>query len=72
VPLNQQTEVLQLWTQTGLFAWGQVCSRCQIEEVVNELNLPKEIISCHPSNLFLPNHVDCFVALNGSPGRLKV
>jgi hypothetical protein len=50
---------------------GQVCSGCQIEEVVDELNLPKEIISCHPSNLSLPDHVDCFVALNGSPGRLE-
>jgi hypothetical protein len=39
--------------------------------VVDELNLPKEIISCHPSNLSLPDHVDCFVALNGSPGRLE-
>ena len=39
--------------------------------MVDELNLPKEIISCHPSNLSLPDHVDCFVALNGSPGRLE-
>src|SRR6202453_2466148 len=51
----------------------QVHSRpgCQIEEVVDELNLAKQIISCHPSNLSLPDHVDCFVALNGSPGRLE-
>jgi len=26
-----------------------VCSGCQIEKVVDELNLPKKIISCHPS-----------------------
>jgi hypothetical protein len=44
---------------------------CQIEEVVDELNLPMEIISCHPSNLSLPDHVDGFIALNGSPGRLE-
>ena len=54
-----------------VIACAQVCSGCQIEEVVDELNLPKQIISCHSSNLSLPDHVDCFVALNGSPGRLK-
>jgi hypothetical protein len=40
---------------------------CQIEKAVDELNLPKKIISCHPSSLPLPDHVDCFVALNRSP-----
>ncbi|MGA7312553.1 MAG: hypothetical protein WBX22_01160 [Silvibacterium sp.] len=44
---------------------------CQIEKAVDELNLPKKIISCHPSNLPLPDHVDCFVALNRSPSRLE-
>jgi hypothetical protein len=44
---------------------------CQIEEVVDELNLTKKIISCHPSNLPLPDHVDCFVALNRSPSHLE-
>ena len=44
---------------------------CQIEKTIDELNLPKKIISCHPSNLPLADHVDCFVALNRSPGRLK-
>jgi hypothetical protein len=44
---------------------------CQIEKAVDELNLPKRIISCHPSNLSLPDHVDCFVALNRSPSRLE-
>ena len=44
---------------------------CQIEKAVDELNLSKKIISCHPSNLPLPDHVDCFVALNRSPSRLK-
>jgi hypothetical protein len=39
--------------------------------VVDKLNLPKQIVSCHPSNLPLPDHVDCFVPLNGSPGRLE-
>jgi len=38
---------------------------------VDEPNLPKKIISCHPSSLPLPDHVDCFVALNRSPGRLE-
>ena len=44
---------------------------CQIEEIVDELNLSKKIISCHPSSLPLPDHVHCFVALNGSPSRLE-
>src|ERR1035438_7056052 len=44
---------------------------CQIEKAVDELNLPKKIISCHPSNLPLPDHVDCFVALNRSPSCLE-
>src|SRR5664280_1089948 len=44
---------------------------CQIEKAVDELNLTKKIISCHPSNLPFPDHVDCFVALNRSPSCLK-
>src|SRR5271167_283704 len=44
---------------------------CQIEEAVDELNLAKKIISCHPSNLPLSDHVNCFVALNRSPSRLE-
>src|ERR1039458_4445965 len=44
---------------------------CQIEKAVDELNLPKKIISCHPSSLPLPDHVDCFVALNRSPSCLE-
>jgi hypothetical protein len=40
---------------------------CQIEEMVDELDLSRQSISCHPSNLPLPDDVDCFVALNGSP-----
>jgi hypothetical protein len=43
---------------------------CQLEKVVDELNLSKKIVSCHPSNLPLPDRVDCFVALNRSPSRL--
>src|SRR5271156_6698881 len=42
---------------------------CQVEKAVDELDLTKKIISGHPSNLPLPGHVDCFVALNGSPSR---
>src|SRR5271165_7587733 len=44
---------------------------CQVEKAVDELNLTKKIISCHPSNLPLPDHVDCFVALNRSLSRLE-
>jgi hypothetical protein len=44
---------------------------CQIEEIVDELNLTKKIISCHPSSLPLPDHVDCFIALNRSPSCLE-
>ena len=43
----------------------------QTEEAVDEPNLGKKIISCHPSSLPLPDHVDCFVALNRSPSRLE-
>src|SRR5450759_1899304 len=41
------------------------------DKFVAELNLSKKIISCHPSSLSLPDHVDCFVALNRSPSRLE-
>src|ERR1022692_2527694 len=44
---------------------------CQIEKAVDELNLTKKIISCHPSSLPLPDHVDGFIALNRSPCCLK-
>jgi len=44
---------------------------CQIEKAVDELNLAKKIISCHPSTLPLPDHVHRFVALNRSPSRLE-
>ena len=44
---------------------------CQLEKAVDEPNLSKKIISCHPSNLPLPHHVDRFVALNRSPSRLE-
>src|ERR1017187_4957846 len=46
-------------------------SGCQLEKVVDELNLTKKIISCHPSSLPLPDHVDCCIALNRSPSRLE-
>ena len=58
--------------QTSLSA--TVCSAfliCQIEKTVDELNLTNKIPSCYPSNLPLPDHVDCFVALNRSPSRLE-
>jgi hypothetical protein len=44
---------------------------CQVEKVVDELNLSKKVISCHPSSLPLPDHVDCFVVLNRSSSRLE-
>src|SRR5271169_6876659 len=44
---------------------------CQVEKAVDELNLTKKIIYLHPSNLPLPDHVDCFAALNRSPSRLE-
>jgi hypothetical protein len=44
---------------------------CKLEKAADEPNLSKKIISCDPSNLPLPDHVDCFVALNRSPSRLK-
>src|SRR5271156_4544142 len=44
---------------------------CEVEKAVDELNLTKKIISCHPSDLPLPDHVDCFVALNRSPSRVE-
>jgi hypothetical protein len=43
----------------------------QLEKAVDELNLSKKITSCHPSSLPLPDHMNCFVALNRSPSRLE-
>jgi len=34
---------------------------------VDEQNLAKKVVSCHPSSLPLPDHVNRFVALNHSP-----
>jgi hypothetical protein len=44
---------------------------CHVKKAVDEVNLKKKIISCDPSNLPLPDHVDCFIALNRSPSRLE-
>src|ERR1035438_4553217 len=49
----------------------RVFSGRQIEKAADELNLTKKVVCCHPSNLPLPNHVNRFVALNRSPGRLE-
>ena len=49
----------------------RVFSGCQIEKAVDELNLAKKVVSCHPSNLPLPDHVNRFVTLNRSPSRLE-
>jgi hypothetical protein len=53
------------------FKCRQVCRRASVVRSVDELNLTKKIISCHPSSLSLPDHVDCFVALNRSPSCLE-
>jgi hypothetical protein len=45
--------------------------RCQIEKAVDELNLAKKVVSCHPSNLSLPDHMNRFVTLYRSPSRLE-
>jgi hypothetical protein len=68
---RSQAAVLQPSGADRLLHALHVCSGCQIEEMVDELDLSRRIISCHPSNLRLPDHVDCFVALKGSPGRLE-
>jgi len=44
---------------------------CQVKKAVDKLNLSKKIIFCQASNLPLPDHVNCFVALNRSPSRLE-
>src|ERR1039458_4336865 len=46
-------------------------SGCQIEKAVDELNLAKKVVSCHPSNLPLPDHMNRFVTLYRSPSRLE-
>src|SRR5271168_1875795 len=68
---SPNTAVLQPSGADRLMHAPRVCSGCQIEEMVDELDLSRQIVSCHPSNLPLTYHVDCFVALNGSPGRLE-
>ena len=49
----------------------RLSSCCQIEKAVDELNLAKQVVSCHPSNLPLPDHVNRLVALNRPPSRLE-
>ena len=63
--------VLQVSNADKFVAERLACSGCQLERAVDELNQSKKIISWHPSSLPLPDHVDSFVALNRSPGRLK-
>ena len=46
-------------------------SGCQIEKAVDELNLAKKVVACHPSNSPLPDHVNRFVTLYRSPSRLE-
>src|SRR5215471_5589681 len=68
-----QKVVLQVLKQTSLLPSGcRAFLGCQGEKAVDELNLSKKIISCHPSGLPLPDHMNCFVALNPSPSRLEL
>jgi len=58
--------------QTGLPA--SVCCAflaCRVEKAVDELNLATKIIFCYLSTLPLPDHLDCFVALNRLPSSLE-
>jgi hypothetical protein len=49
-----------------------LCSQvAKSKKAVDETNLGKKVVSCQPSNLPLPDHVNRFVALNRSPSRLK-
>ncbi len=64
------TVVLQVSNADKFVAERLSCVlRLPSQKAVDELNLTKKIISCHPSNLPLADHVDCFVALNRSPSR---
>src|SRR6516165_8795357 len=70
--MTEQTVVLQVSKADKFVA--ERCRAflgCQGEKAVDELNLSKKIISCHPSSLPLPDHMNCFVALNRSPSRLE-
>src|SRR5215831_365397 len=45
--------------------------RLPSQKAVDEPHLSKKIISCLSSSLPLPDQMNCFVALNRSPSRLK-
>src|SRR6516165_12549915 len=71
--MTEQTVVLQVSKADKFVA--ERCRAflgCQGEKAVDELNLSKKIISCHPSSLPLPDHMNCFVALNRSPSRREL
>jgi hypothetical protein len=63
--------VLQLSNADKFVAERRVFSGCQIEKAVDELNLAKKVVSCHPSNLSLPDHMNRFVTLYRSPSCLE-
>src|ERR1019366_403400 len=69
--VSQRASVATFKRRQVIACSTHIRSGCQLEKVVDELNLTKKIISCHPSNLPLPDHVDCFIALNRSPSCLK-
>jgi len=50
---------------------GRAFLGCPLEKAVDEPNLSKKIISCHPSSLPLPDHMNCFVALDRAPDPLE-
>ena len=52
-------------------ALGACCAESAAYTGLLCLSPLKKIISCHPLNLPLADHVDCFVALNRSPSRLE-
>ena len=54
-----------------LLLLAQFVLRLPSQKAVDELNLSKKIVFCQPSNFPLPDHVNCFVALNRSPSRLE-
>jgi hypothetical protein len=68
--ISRQCCQFQEQQQTSLLpSVGCAFLGCQGKKAVDELSLSKKIISCHPSNLPLPDHLDRFVALNRLPER---
>jgi hypothetical protein len=45
--------------------------RGQPEQLSDKADLTPNVVSPHPPNLLLPNHVHRLIALNGSPGGIE-